>query len=402
MGQKKKARIAYSRLIRGYEQGGLKLVDLEKKNIAMKTKWIQLCRKGENATLNSMMSSLIPIEAKLMAQCNLSCKDIKKCFEVNVFSDILQAWSNITYGPPTSKNEVENQVIWMNSYIKINDRLIMYKLWHKKGLNKVGQLFGQNRELKTYEQIQHEYGQIVSFIDINNVYNAIPKEWKRYLTGAAGNKLHKSGIELVGDTIKCSAIVYKHLIDQLQDKGTAKTKWEKELNFEINDNKWSKKFNDTKKLTLCTKLRFFQYRLLHRYLTTNVRVALWDTNVTNLCTFCKEKEETYLHLFVHCKHVKKLWDALAKWLNNFCFIQVNFSEVIVIFNEYKEEFADLVNTICLIVKYFIYVQKCYNQLPTFPAMIQAITQYKCIEMKAAYKIGIAKKIKHKWCMYDMI
>ena len=63
----KKAQISYERLVKSYEKGGLKLADLELKDIALKCKWVQSCR------LHTHESSVLQIE-KIS---NLSRKDVK-------------------------------------------------------------------------------------------------------------------------------------------------------------------------------------------------------------------------------------------------------------------------------------------------------------------------------------
>ena len=73
-----------------------------------------------------------------------------------------------------------------------------------------------------------------------------------------------------------------------------------------------------------------------------------------------------MHLLVKCKHVQKIWKALAHWLDYFCFIKVEFAPAEIVFNDYNEAFPDLVNTICLITKYYIYVQKMLSQNAKFP------------------------------------
>ena len=61
----------------------------------------------------------------------------------------------------------------------------------------------------------------------------------------------------------------------------------------------------------------------------------------------------------------------------------------------------MVNTIILIVKYYIYVQKCFGNVPQFEGVICNISKYKAIEFKISYELRNFDKINKKWCMYDM-
>ena len=72
------------------------------------------------------------------------------------------------------------------------------------------------------------------------------------------------------------------------------------------------------------------------------------------------------------------------------------------FNAYEVEFADLVNTIILIVKYYIYVKRTLKDPITFPGIIAAISKYKRIEFIAARITNNVTKHNKKWEMYDCI
>ena len=79
-------------------------------------------------------------------------------------------------------------------------------------------------------------------------------------------------------------------------------------------------YKQTGRLTLSTKLRSFQYRLINFAIVTNVQLCKWKVKDSPKCTFCNDKEETYLHLFAQCQTVHNyLWMPLQKWLNYFLF-----------------------------------------------------------------------------------
>ena len=63
-----------------------------------------------------------------------------------------------------------------------------------------------------------------------------------------------------------------------------------------------------------TKLRWFQYRILNRFLTTNSFMCKIGQRIDNVCTFCKKEAETIEHLFVECKVVTNIWSKLQIWI----------------------------------------------------------------------------------------
>ena len=124
---------------------------------------------------------------------------------------------------------------------------------------------------------------------------------------------------------------------------------------------WNNILITAKRLTLSTKLNSFQYSLLCCVLTTKVHRHKWNNVILPYCSFCKETDETILHLFIQCKIVRKLWKGLIDWLYPFCYIQLDIDPFEILFNKYKDSFAILVNTILLITKQYIYTHKCKSE-----------------------------------------
>ena len=400
--ESKKPKIAYKRLIRNYEQGGIKLVDLETKDTAMKVKWIQVARLYPETLWSKMVNKISPLEVEILIQCNIAQKDVKKLIKEGIVMDVLSAWSKINFRHPTSASDVKSQVLWFNSNIKINSEMLCYKNWIRAGIVRFEQLITEQGIYKTMEEIQVEFGKCVNFIEYYNVRNSIPKEWMLTVKKQVEVDVKKPATQIVKDITKCTGIVYTFLRDKWQDDGKNRNKWERVLNIEIRDKTWEEMYNTTCKLTLVTKLRIFQFKICHRYLTTNETMARWDKNIDGNCALCKKELESVIHLMWECPDVQKLWKALTRWFDRYCYIKLDLDCKKVIFNMYKDEFADLVNTVILITKYYVYAQRCKGNKLNFTELVKAITRYKSTELAVAHKIGKTKKYVNKWCMFDMV
>ena len=70
-------------------------------------------------------------------------------------------------------------------------------------------------------------------------------------------------------------------------------------------------------MTLDTRTRMFQYKLLNRIVYTNKLLHKIKLSDTSLCTFCGEYEESLEHLFLHCQFSKNFWMQIVSWLNEF-------------------------------------------------------------------------------------
>ena len=61
--------------------------------------------------------------------------------------------------------------------------------------------------------------------------------------------------------------------------------------------------------TRSTKLRDFQFRLIHMTLTTNKEAFHYFKKVpSDRCTFCKTSQENIHHILLYCKVTKTIWN----------------------------------------------------------------------------------------------
>ena len=55
------------------------------------------------------------------------------------------------------------------------------------------------------------------------------------------------------------------------------------------------------------KLRFFQYKIFNNILFVNKMLSKLRNVESPLCSFCKGKDETYIHFFYRCRKTSILW-----------------------------------------------------------------------------------------------
>ena len=73
-------------------------------------------------------------------------------------------------------------------------------------------------------------------------------------------------------------------------------KWSEKI---VTDISWGKVFvflNSIKEI----KLKWFQIRILHRIIGTNVTLKAMGIRDNDFCAFCKERRESIIHLFFEC------------------------------------------------------------------------------------------------------
>ena len=90
-----------------------------------------------------------------------------------------------------------------------------------------------------------------------------------------------------------------------------KHKWEECMLTEL---KWAQIYVKPLKTTQDTKLRWFQFRILHNLIATKSFLIKIKQSSDDKCSFCNIEVETISHLFWHCSHVQKFWKSFSDML----------------------------------------------------------------------------------------
>ena len=101
------------------------------------------------------------------------------------------------------------------------------------------------------------------------------------------------------------------------------TKWQNDLSSDIVGQSWSSICKIRFQIT-SVKLQDFYWKFIHRALPTNYRMFKMKMVDSPLCSFCKQEEETFIHLFWHCPRIQGLWAPLLDW----CDVNMNITETL--------------------------------------------------------------------------
>ncbi len=181
------------------------------------------------------------------------------------------------------------------------------------------------------------------------IINAIPLNWKGILNGSimSSNSSPCYYEKLIEKDYK-TAEIYNNFIDYKYHVIEFCGRWENMLGIFIEYEQYLKLYTNIRSMTLSTKLRSFQYRLLNHGIVTNVQLHRWKITPTNLCTFCGLEPETILHLFFECPAATDIWNKLTTWVKNKTNRNIKFLKKNVIFCTAGQKAKDYVNTLCLI------------------------------------------------------
>ena len=313
----KKAKIPLKLLQVSKNAGGLALSDLRAKDDSIKCNWIKIL-KTESAYAQMVYAEICPSLGELIWSCTLKEKNvdeigIKSCF----WSDVVKAWARYL---EKTQLVVENQIIWYNSYITVNSKIIMWKKCISKGLIYVKQMYEFPRD---YVFLHEKYA--LTKMECNMLYAAIPKEWAEVFEKDTNQyfPLHPHQYDILQAKNKVAREVYGTLKNDRSFIVNKAKKWTCELEYEISSTILVKAIKNIYVITNAIKLRSFQYRLLVKGVVTNVHLEKWKVLDSNLCTFCGSNAETVIHLFCECVYITQFWEQLKKYLLSRFKISVN-------------------------------------------------------------------------------
>ena len=153
---------------------------------------------------------------------------------------------------------------------------------------------------------------------------------------------------------------------------------------------WHTIYSSFKRSTSDTNLKWFQYRILCRILTTNDYLYKRKVNNSDRCAFCKTERETIRHLLWDCTYTETFWRRILDWIiNNTSHLRAfDITEQLVIFGvEVNALTYRALDLIMLMAKHNIFRCKCLKVTPNFLCFSREVKQRAVIQ-------------KHIWLMKD--
>lgn len=279
-----------------------------------------------------------------------------------------------------SQDEYIYMPLWYNKYIKIDNKIVFYKSWFCKGIQAIGDLIDKDGNIYEYEDFCRRFNFHPPFTQFLGLGHAIKKSIKTFdFNTYIINQpyISKFALSLVKCKKGCKNI-YDLFIKQMNVKPTSQRKWEQKLVLNFDDIWWKNCNSCIFETTKDIKLRWFQYRISHRILSTNVFLVKIGLANNELCSFCKEVPETLEHLFWYCNIVTQFWKKFNRWVNEVFLLKTTFNITDVFFGYFSKN-NSLLNLCITIAKFHIYRQKWRNCLPCFEGVKKEILHYKKIE-----------------------
>ena len=335
---------------------------------------------------------------RFMWQGNISVNDAYKFIKKGFWLQVLLAWCEYNYSKPNSKEGILSAPLWLNSQLVDRGEV----LYNNKaiGVNfvTVSMIISEHGIFKSYENVCHESQGTVSIIEYYKICNCIPANWKRILrTDPIRGEVIANKLVVALREPRLSSFVYNLYMRDPYIFNEKRLKWERDLGIIISLKEMSSVFKRIYGITNHSKLRTFQYRIVHRSLSTNIKLLKYKIRIDNLCSYCNLVPETESHLFYDCEVVQIFLTDLRQFVS----MTVPFSKIVeplnaakIIFNEINPNPTEVVNFIYLVSKYYIYKHRFSNKKLYIGEF--EIANYRALEKYNAAKKGLLDKHNKKW------
>ena len=260
-----------------------------------------------------------------------------------------------------------------------------------------------NCDLMSLDQFIEKYNVNTNFLEYQGILNALPKTWKELIK----NQTRFTDIEnelliKVQTNVKSCNFFYKIFLKTVvEEPEKAKLKWSEQLDIDIEN--WETIFSSIFKFTKNNKISILQFKLLHRIVATNSFLYKCKLKETELCSFCNETRETLLHLFYSCSITRNLWLELANYIREKFNLDFPADGSEIILGNNNDNFLPAVNSIVLMVKYFIYCCKLKNEIPNIRGAISFVKQEANLEILLGnYSTPAARaRVVDKWRFLEL-
>lgn len=387
-----KPKMALEKLYNVKEYGGLKLINLEAKDQALKTQWVSTIKNFEK--IQTLSNQFLPPIGQDFWLCNTKTSDIANIISQGFWRDVAEAWSKVNWYDPTNPTQIAAQPLWFNSRIKIQNKLVYFENAHKSGIFFIYNIWNSTtNQFLEYPHLVHIYGQSISFLEYYGLIAAIPSQWIKELK-TTRHIVDSYQLYYENFNSKQTATVYVNIVSKKETLRKLHQKWQTKIQTNIHYDQFLECFDDINQLVYSTKMRNFQFRFLHRIIFTGDILYKWKIVDSPLCTYCRLDYETLEHLFYKCSITIRFWEMLFSWFEALTDTEVNPELENVCFCNYEED--KLLSTIILLAKQHIFSRKCIDREPNVYIFKDSLMQLISIERYQALKTKKYKPFVKKW------
>ena len=393
-----KDRIKRKIFYQDYEFGGMRMTNYDTFIKAQRIMWLKRLLYGGNYSGWKISFDFFAraVGGRFIFLCDYDYNKMNLKSFPPFYKEMLKVWQGVDKCRHFEENK-KNPIIFNNRHICIRNKMIFDEELLKKGIVQINDIV-EGIRMKPYSYFWNLGIESKGLLKIYDMFKAIPNDWRMRDQMQVDTNNFDIKVKIGGQIGTLSSlkskVLYNHLITQFQEDynlqirdGYNQYNYDKEEIKEI--------FLRIKRTILCCKYREFQYKLLHGALYTKVHLHRFGFVPEKLCSFCKQEEETYPHLFLLCEQVKRIWHEIINTLN-LEEIDIDNWSLIFIGIQGNSHRIKMCNSIIFIIKYIVYSSRTKGVLPSINDILKIIIDYRDREKELATKTGKIGLHLMKW------
>jgi hypothetical protein len=407
----KPPKVKYTCLINDIEEGGLKLQDLSNKIAACQTVWIRRMIDEEyTAAWKSYANSLFKeYNIEHIPLYNTNTKEFDKIPD-SFYRNLMKKWADIHHFTPYNGEQVCREILWNNSFIKIDNKTVNFKTWKNQGIIFVQHLLNGNGQFSSKHELENKFTINIRQMQYNALLSAIPKEWKKLIAEDPNCNNYLVFLDCkiqINESMKKleelkTVDIYKHLISTIKQKPTSEIRWEETAGVQLDNIEWEKIYNNPYRLTRDTRVISFSFKVTHRVLACNHMLKRWKIEPSSQCSYCSEPDDVIEHYLVACEHTRRFWDAVLNWwkVSIGTSFPINTYDIIFgITNENDDDTINSLNYLFLHGTYYVYCcKKAKKETDTYIFLLDCKKRLLLAKQIATSDPNKAEKFEKKWGM----
>ena len=181
-------------------------------------------------------------------------------------------------------DQQQDIILFNNKEILVDGKPVFFSEWFKKGIISIKDLLNENGNFLTFDEFSLKYSCKTNFLQYYQVISAIPKHLS--ITAKQSDTFDKSfytssdNIFPLNETVQIdlgkarARAFYKMLNSRTHTEDqTGPKRWSEILS--LNKESWSKIFKLLKTTCKETKLKEFQFKVIHRIVVTKKVIQIW-------------------------------------------------------------------------------------------------------------------------------
>ena len=301
------------------EEGGIKMVDLEKKMLSLQAAWA-----SRLLTYNGRWSDIFK---HYSGKLNLSWKYLLKLkftsVEMFPFIKCLPPfYQQVLVATNKCKKQVHDHLsfysllsdtIWGNPAFQFKNKTLFFTNWIESGFLYVRDLCINGKfitEDHVLTVLQYKHNWISEYVTLSKIFKRKINKFNSTVTPYINTE--KVPIELVkGNKSRKPRYFYNLLMQEKKIYPISQKFWNLKFQGSASQINWISVYKTKIKQMLLPKIAEFNFKLLHMILPCGYLLSKWNRNINTFCNLCPDSRHTVEHMLWFCQPVSKLWKVVG-------------------------------------------------------------------------------------------